>query len=875
MSSFADLAQWLRQWPTGDEPAESSDPLFDRVRLALRRLGTGDEPGWLDIAGLLRHVLRQESLRRGRQAVLSVPRQSPWPTEDEWARVGVSTSVAGPDRLKLRAHPWSPDWLGPEAPFAAAFKADLRREHQTVAGDPAVADVLAQLGDAEEYRSQGQAEAVRAALLMPGGSTLLVCLPTGDGKSLVFQAPVLVGAPASITLVIVPTTALGIEQAARMEHLLQASRAGGTDTLPMLCYHGGLGDAEKQEIRRRIAQGQQPVVFASPEAVTTSLRTPLFKAARQGRLAYFVLDEAHLVAQWGAEFRPEFQLLAGLRASLLSACPPKSRFRTVLLSATVSEDGYGTLKTLFGTGGFQTVAAVSLRPEPSYWIAGSADDAERIQRVGEAVLHSPRPFLLYTAKRDDAGDWYDRLRAAGLKRVGLVRGGDAARKSGERALRNWRQRDLDAIVATSAFGLGMDQGDVRAVIHACIPENVDRFYQEVGRGGRDGRACASLLVHAPADRSTAQALNRKRIISLEKGRDRWIAMWNKRVSLPGDGWSVRIDAKVKSIDQDSDANDAWNVRTLVLMARANLIELHSPDPPELERAEAESEEDFQARRTRAFEDFYHQTALHLCESRHTNEQMWKDRVAPAREGIRRFDELGHARMKRVLEIGAHPLEIESPGAAHLNAVFAETYTVPSAGITPAAVWGNCPASRARGREPEPLPPAIPTVPQDLEITVDSRLKQVLGVNGRVAFVEYRAAPDKKARRRLERDLVDVMKQLARLGVVEFAVPKRWYRNSGYRDCYRHSPHRFVVHRDVMVPDAPQFDGFLTAMPLPRLSLVDPTDVEAGLPEHLLECERPLHVVILPETVPDTTGQGRRFLDTRPSIALSALLERVS
>ena len=104
----------------------------------------------------------------------------------------------------------------------------------------------------------------------------------------------------------------------------------------------------------------------------------------------------------------------------------------------------------------------------------------------EALKHGPRPVILYATKRDSVDQWYTLLQQRGYQRVDRVHGGtsDADR---EQAIQRWRDNKVDIMVANSAFGLGMDKGDVRLVIHSCISRNCGRFYQEVGRGGRDGR----------------------------------------------------------------------------------------------------------------------------------------------------------------------------------------------------------------------------------------------------------------------------------------------------------------------------------------------------------------------------------------------------
>src|SRR5262249_52211360 len=196
------------------------------------------------------------------------------------------------------------------------------------------------------------------------------------------------------------------------------------------------------------------------------------------------------------------------------------------------------------------------------WGAEAPDPATQERWVREAVRRLPRPLLLYVSRRKHAEDWAARLRdEEQIFRLGFVHGGSGDR---EGVVEKWRRNQLDIVVATSAFGLGMDKGDVRAVIHACVPETADRFYQEVGRGGRDGRASLSLAVYTDADLADAAQLNRERIITAKRGLERWEAMRATAVDVPGRDGVYRVDLRARPSDvaSDSEANLAWNLRTL-------------------------------------------------------------------------------------------------------------------------------------------------------------------------------------------------------------------------------------------------------------------------------------------------------------------------
>ena len=446
---------------------------------------------------------------------------------------------------------------------AVAAQAPRRRRDDPAAADP----YLARLGY-DFYRSAGQRRALRAALSAPRGSTLVVSLPTGEGKSLVFHALARVGfgdGP-GVTLVVTPTVALAADHE-------RSSRRRGFEDMP-LTYRRG--DPERNlSLLNRIRDGQQSLCFASPEAVCTALSERLREAASRGLLRAIVVDEAHLIDSWGVSFRPDFQMLAGLRHQLLELSAER-RFRTVLLSATLTRDSIDVIRTLFPGEPFRVVSAARLRPEAEFWIANATEHHTREERVMESLHHLPRPLILYTTKRDDAAHWYSTLTKEGFKRIGIVTGDtpDAAR---QRVVQRWGDGEIDIVVGTSAFGLGIDNSDVRAVVHACVPESLDRFYQEVGRGGRDGDASVSLLLPSKRDFGVARGL-RKQLLTVDKARHRWHAMFtHPEHEFEDDVHTVPVDGRPgvddREIDMVGPMNTSWNIRTLVLMAAAGGIGL--------------------------------------------------------------------------------------------------------------------------------------------------------------------------------------------------------------------------------------------------------------------------------------------------------------
>jgi ATP-dependent DNA helicase RecQ len=570
---FAEIQDVLSNWPSIEvSTVLSADTLLARIQQILLLGNSCIAPHKSDLQPLIRHLLLRESSRSGCEANLRVPATEQWPLKKEWERHGVSAMQIGSNAFLLTATSWHPDWLGgcDSGVFSDAFSETVVRENGSCPADPFIIERTGY----ESYSSPGQREAVRAAFLMPPGDTLIVNLPTGSGKSLVGQSPALVHhQEGHLTVFVVPTVALAIDQARQMEKYFSKS-VMHTHLYP-LAWYGGLTDKDRIEIRQRMLNGTQRILFTSPEALTTSLLRTVFEVARNGMLRYLVIDEAHLVTQWGDEFRPAFQALAGLRNSLLRQIPSSvEAFRTLLLSATFTPETTETLASLFGPPDrVHMVSAVHLRPEPQYWHSHANSAEQKQERLLEALRYAPRPFILYVTTREDAQKWHRILtKQEGYCRVSKFDGTTPDIKRKE-IIDAWVDNHLDGIVATSAFGVGIDKGDVRTVIHATIPETLDRFYQEVGRGGRDGQHSISLLVYDDSDWQIPEGLATPRIISDELGFARWRSLYETRDNNNGDLFRINLEAVRQGLRGSNDENVKWNMRTILLMARAGFLEL--------------------------------------------------------------------------------------------------------------------------------------------------------------------------------------------------------------------------------------------------------------------------------------------------------------
>lgn len=532
----------------------------------------------LDIAVLLRQVLLIESFQRGKEnlASLRIPIHDKWPKENEWKLVGIHAKKIE-FTWEIYAEFWIPVWLnGSGIQAVDYFSSSDENIKESVHFHSNTSDIFLEKCGTKylHYSGSDQQKAIRSTLALDRGQTLAISLPTGEGKSLVFKSINSVGfydtVNSGLTVVIVPTVTLALDQEKNMQF-------EKNDTNPYA--YVGKREIENKILKDKIINHEQDICFVSPEAAYGPLRQALLDAAKNGKIKAIVVDEAHIIDEWGTGFRHEYQLFSGLWRQLLELSPNTNRFRTILLSATFTQESIDLVKTLysFDENSFELYSATKLRPEVDYWISEILDDESiREQRVIDAVHHLPRPLILYTTEVRESEHFYRILQKSGFKNIAIINGQPSSMDRNN-VVEAWRNGELDVVVATSAFGLGIDYPHTRSIVHACIPETLSRFYQEVGRGGRDGKSSISLILPTKKDLATAKSMNKKKFISNEKGYDRWKTMFNNKKKIDDEPEKYIVDlgsAPSKNIDySDQGHNRDWNTHVILLMVRAKLLQL--------------------------------------------------------------------------------------------------------------------------------------------------------------------------------------------------------------------------------------------------------------------------------------------------------------
>lgn len=435
----------------------------------------------------------------------------------------------------------------------------------------------------KKYKSVEQKVAAHSAIKLPNGYTMFISLPTGAGKSLVTQ--LLAATENRLTLVIVPTVALGLdqhEQASKAITDIETKRG-------IFCYRSGMKEDESSKILYYIRNKTARLLFTSPEAVfkKTELNQVLKKAVESGYLHNIVVDETHMVTDWGVNFRTEFQLFSVLLRSWRKLSI--NNLRTYLLSATLSDEVVEVLKSLFVEDNkYIEYRCDALRIEPRFIIDLCKYRKTRNEHLIELVKSMPKPLIIYAIRPLEAEAYKELLVKAGLYNISTFTG-ETDEEQRYSILNAWKNNQIDIMVATSAFGIGVDKGNVRTVIHACVPENLSRFYQEVGRGGRDGLPSLSIIMpylgrkndtaDEKGDIDEAFSLCNKSILTTQALIARWHSMMiDSKTEINGDIVTVNSATIPEYFDDEAaeragSLNMNWNVNVLLTFHRQRYIEL--------------------------------------------------------------------------------------------------------------------------------------------------------------------------------------------------------------------------------------------------------------------------------------------------------------
>ncbi len=304
------------------------------------------------------------------------------------------------------------------------------------------------------------------------GIDTFAIMPTGGGKSVCFQIPSLM--KDGMCLVISPLVALMKDQVANLQ----------SRDIKAIALTGGIGTEEMIALLDNCQFGNYKFLYLSPERLQSDWILDRIKNLPINLIA---IDEAHCVSQWGHDFRPAY-----LKISLLKNHFPKVPFLALTASATqrVQEDVIVQL-------GLQkpVVFRKSFARENIAYMVFEIED--KVFRMEQILKKNPKPSIIYVCNRKSCLDVSNQLLALGFKAT-FYHGGLPSKEK-DKNMQLWMQEKVQIIVATNAFGMGIDKANVKTVIHIQLPENIENYYQEAGRAGRNGEKAFAVLLTSPSD----------------------------------------------------------------------------------------------------------------------------------------------------------------------------------------------------------------------------------------------------------------------------------------------------------------------------------------------------------------------------------------
>ena len=388
---------------------------------------------------------------------------------------------------------------------------------------------------------EGQAETLARVLR---GDDVLGVLPTGGGKSICYQLPAVLGK--RVTLVVSPLVALMKDQ---LDSLPPAMAAAATSLT---------GELDAREIRARlgeIARGRYRLVYVAPERLRS---VPLLRALRDAGVERLVVDEAHCVSTWGPDFRPDYLALADVRRAL--AAP-----QLVAMTATAPPPVLADIQKRLGP--LEVVQASIDRPNLRLEAVLAKDADEKLGHLVALCRRTKPPGIIYCSSRAKCDQLAAALKAAGANAEAYHAGLPDRGEIQERFMRN----EIDILVATVAFGMGVDKGDIRFVFHHDPSSSLENYYQEAGRAGRDGGPARCVVLATSADGGQLKSRAKGDLPSLALVGEVWKLVL---AGLGPDRYAIVDPEQLDALDRD----DVKPRVALSVLAEAGALE-RLPDAP--------------------------------------------------------------------------------------------------------------------------------------------------------------------------------------------------------------------------------------------------------------------------------------------------------
>jgi len=318
------------------------------------------------------------------------------------------------------------------------------------------------------------------------GKDVLAVMPTGAGKSLTYQLTAF--ELPGVTVVVSPLLALMSDQVQKLRRTgAVAARLDSTE-----------GVRAKRETLERIDEGKHKIIYVTPERAATGA---LVKELGGQKVGLFVVDEAHCVSEWGHDFRPAYLALRTVKDSLPSAYPDR-RPPVLALTATATPQVAQDILKQLDLKEPSLVHTGFNRPSLTFEVRFANDLRQQVRRLLRLVRRIKGPGIVYCSTVRDVEALHGALPRLGL-RVGMYHG-RMAQGEREESQKAFMRNNPRIMIATNAFGLGVDKPDIRFVIHYNVPGSIEQYYQEAGRAGRDGKPSRCILLYNPNDEAVQE-----------------------------------------------------------------------------------------------------------------------------------------------------------------------------------------------------------------------------------------------------------------------------------------------------------------------------------------------------------------------------------
>ena len=341
---------------------------------------------------------------------------------------------------------------------------------------PTALSVLKSVFGYQSFR-KGQEEVINAAL---NGQDALVVMATGNGKSLCYQIPALCFE--GLTLVISPLISLMKDQVDQLQaNGIEADFLNSSQTLE-----------QQQQVQNKLISGQLKLLYVSPEKVMTNT---FFQLISYSKVSFIAIDEAHCISQWGHDFRPEYTQLGGLKASFPHA-------PIMALTATADYATRQDILTHLNLENPHIYIGSFDRPNIRYTLEEKYKPMEQLTRF--VLAQKGKSGIIYCNSRNKVERIAESLRNKGVSAAAYHAGMETVLR--ERVQQDFQRDNVQVVVATIAFGMGINKSNVRFVAHFDLPRSIESYYQETGRAGRDDLPAEAVLFYEPADYAWLQKI---------------------------------------------------------------------------------------------------------------------------------------------------------------------------------------------------------------------------------------------------------------------------------------------------------------------------------------------------------------------------------